>query len=119
LSKKGLAIKESVTRYVEKNSAGGLLTVDNGFGGTDTVRFVRYHDPVREKAGKGFVVLSDFVAPDAEAGAFYTVAFWLKQMPNGYRVTEVVMQGHPEKRGGEWVRIEHFEINDDVATPLK
>ncbi len=119
LSKKGLAIKEAVTRHVEKNAAGGLLAVNDGFGGTDQVSFVRFHDPVREKAGKGYIVLSDFVAPDAEPGAFYTVAFWLKQMPQGYRVTEVVMQGHPEQRDGAWVRIEHFEMNDDVATPLK
>jgi len=119
LNKKGLAIKETVTRYVEKNAAGGLLTVDNSYGGTDTVSFVRYHDPVREKPGKGYIVLSDFVAPDAAPGAFHTVAFWLKEMPDGYRVTEVVMQGHPEKRDGEWVRMEHFQINDDIAPPLK
>ncbi len=119
LSKKGQAIKDSVTRHIEKNAAAGLLSVDNGFGGTDNVSFVRFHDPVRAMKDRGYVVLTDFVAPNAEPGAFYTVAFWLKDMPTGYRVTEVKTQSHPEKRDGTWVRMEHFQVNDDVATPVK
>jgi len=119
LSKKGLAIKDAVTRYLEANSVNGLLKVDDSFGGTVQVSFVRYHDPVREKKGKGYIVLSDFVVPDAQAGAFYTVGFWLKDTAKGIRVTEIIMQGHPELRDGAWVRIDHFEMNDEIALPLQ
>lgn len=119
LNKKGLALKASVTRYLEKNTSGGMLSLDDGFGGTDTLGWVRYHDPVREKPGKGYLVLSDFKKVDAEPGAFHVVAFWLKDMPTGYRVTEAIVQAHPVKRDGQWVRLDHFEINDEIAPPLK
>lgn len=119
LSKTGLALKDSVTGYIERTAKSGLLTVGDGYDGTNTVSFVRFHDPVRQQAGRGYLVLGDFVEAGAEPGAFFTVAFWLKEMPKGYRVIEAVVQAHPAKRDGVWVRMEHFEVSDAVAPPVK
>lgn len=119
LNKQGLALKDVVNRFVEQNTVNGFLTVDNSIGGTAVLGFVRFHDPVRKEAGKGYLVLTDFVTEDAEAGAFHVVAFWLKDTPSGYRVSAASVQGHPEKQGDRWVRIEHFEVSDATAPPLK
>ena len=119
LNKRGVALKEVVTRFVEQNTEDGLLTVDNSLGGTAALGFVRFHDPVRKEAGKGYLVLSDFVAENAEPGAIYVVAFWLKDIPSGYQVTAASVQGRPEKQGDRWVRIEHYEVSDATAPPLK
>ena len=73
LNKKGLALKQAAARYIEQNTAGGMLAVDNGSGGTDTLEFVRFHDPVRNKPNQGYLVLSDFKAAGAAAEAFHTV----------------------------------------------
>jgi hypothetical protein len=121
LSVKGNAIKKTILDYVKRNTAatGGLLTVTDGDQKTAQLRYVRTHDPVRHKPGKGFIAMTDFQDPDGHPAAFYSVAFWVQKNEQGYAVSSVVMQAYPEKRSGEWVRMELFTVNDTYATPLK
>jgi hypothetical protein len=121
LSVKGNAIKKTILEYVKRNTAstGGLLTVTDGDKKTAQLRYVRTHDPVRHKPGKGFIAMVDFQDPDGDPAAFYNVAIWVQTVEQGYAVSSVVMQAYPEKRDGEWVRMELFTVNDAYATPLK
>ena len=121
LSEKGNAIKAEILNYVKSQTAatGGLLTVTDGAQKSASLKYIRTHDPVRHKPGKGYLALSDFQDPNGHADAFYNVAFWVDEKEGKYSVSSVVMQAYPEKRGGEWVRMEMFTINDKFATPLK
>ena len=119
LNEDAMAIKASILRYVEKNGKNGSLSFDDGQGGTVTAQFVRTHDPVRYKEGKGYIGLSDFQAPNAASSAFYQLAFWSKKNGEDFEVFEVDLQAFPAKRGGEWVRMELFTVNDNYAKPLQ
>jgi hypothetical protein len=121
LSEKGNAIKREVIAYIKRNTAatGGLLTVTDGHQKTASVQYVRTHDPVRHRAGKGYVALTDFQDPQGSPNAFYSVAFWVNEAGEGYKVDEVVMLAYPEKQNGEWVRMELFIVNDAYAKPLR
>lgn len=119
LNEDAMAIKASILRYVEKNGKNGSLNFDDGQGGTVTAQFVRTHDPVRYKEGKGYIGLSDFQAPNAASNAFYQLAFWSKKNGENFEVFEVDLQAFPAKRGGEWVRMELFTVNDNYAKPLQ
>jgi len=119
LSEDGMRVKEAVLAYVEKNGSNGSLNFDNGQGGTVTAQFVRTHDPVRFKADKGYLALSDFQAPGSASTAFYQLAFWAKKNGDSFEVFEVDLQAFPAKRGGEWVRMELFTVNDAFAKPLQ
>jgi hypothetical protein len=119
LNEDSLVIKASVLDYVAKNGKNGSLTFDNGDGGTVTAQYVRTHDPVRYKSDKGYIALSDFQAPGADPAAFYQLAFWLKKTGETFSVAEVDLQAFPAKRGGEWVRMELFTVNDTYAKPLQ
>ena len=119
LNEDAMAIKAGILDYVEKNGQNGSLSFDDGKGGTVTAQFVRTHDPVRYKADKGYVGLSDFQAPDAAANAFYQLAFWSKKSGDKFEVFEVDLQAFPAQRGGEWVRMELFTVNDNFAKPLE
>ena len=119
LNADAVAIKASILKYIEKNGKNGSLSFDDGQGGTVTAQFVRTHDPVRYKADKGYIGLSDFQAPNAAPNAFYQLAFWTKKSGNDFEVFEVDLQAFPANRGGEWVRMELFTVNDNFAKPLQ
>lgn len=119
LSKKGNAVKEAFEQYVVTNSVGGYVTIDNGEGQTIRGQWIRSHDPVRYQEGKGFVALADFQTPDMPDGVYHRVAFWARESGTGYEVFEVAVQGHPEKKGGTWVHIDQFPVDDTVAKPIK
>jgi len=119
LNADAIAIKASILDYVEKKGQNGSLSFDDGKGGTVTAQFVRTHDPVRFKADKGYIGLSDFQAPNGSVDAFYQLAFWSKPSGDKFEVFEVVLQAFPAERGGEWVRMELFTVNDDFAKPLQ
>ncbi len=119
LNADAVAIKSAILDYVAKNGQNGSLSFDDGQGGTVTAQFVRTHDPVRYKEGKGYIGLSDFQAPSAAANAFYQLAFWTKKNGNDFEVFEVDLQAFPAQRGGEWVRMELFTVNDAFAKPLQ
>jgi hypothetical protein len=112
-------VKAAILAYVQENGQSGSLTFDNGDGGTVTAQFVRTHDPVRYQEGKGYIGLSDFQAPSADPDAFYQLAFWLKKDSDSFQVFEVDLQAFPAKRGGQWVRMELFTVNDTFAKPLQ
>ena len=119
LNEDAMDVKASILAYVQKNGQNGSLTFDNGDGGTVTAQFVRTHDPVRYQEGKGYIGLSDFQAADTDPNAFYQLAFWLKKEGDNFQVFEVDLQAFPAKRGGQWVRMELFTVNDAFATPLQ
>ena len=119
LNQDAMDIKASILAYVEKNGQNGSLSFDDGKGGTVTAQFVRTHDPVRYKAVKGYIGLSDFQAPSADPNAFYQLAFWSKKNGDQFEVFEVDLQAFPAERGGEWVRMELFTVNDNFAKPLQ
>jgi hypothetical protein len=119
LNQDALAVKQSILDYVEKNGSGGKLTFDDGQGGTVAGQYVRTHDPVRYKDGKGYIALSDFQVPGAAAEAFYQLAFWVKKDGDNVQVFEVDLQAFPAQRNGEWVRLELFTVNDSYAKPLQ
>jgi hypothetical protein len=119
LNADAVAIKAAILDYVAKNGQNGSLNFDDGQGGTVTAQFVRTHDPVRYKEGKGYIGLSDFQASSAAANAFYQLAFWTKKNGNDFEVFEVDLQAFPAQRGGEWVRMELFTVNDAFAKPLQ
>ena len=114
-----VAIKAAILDYVAKNGQNGSLSFDDGQGGTVSAQFLRTHDPVRYKEGKGYIGLSDFPAPNAAANAFYQLAFWTKKNGSDFEVFEVDLQAFPAQRGGEWVRMELFTVNDTFAKPLQ
>ncbi len=119
LNADAVAIKAAILDYVAKNGQNGSLSFDDGQGGTVTAQFLRTHDPVRYKEGKGYIGLSDFQAPNAAANAFYQLAFWSNKKGNDFEVFEVDLQAFPAQRGGEWVRMELFTVNDTFAKPLQ
>lgn len=119
LNEDAMDVKAAILAYVQTNGQNGSLTFDNGDGGTVTAQFVRTHDPVRYQEGKGYIGLSDFQAPNADPNAFYQLAFWLKKDGNDFQVFEVDLQAFPAKRGGQWVRMELFTVNDSFAKPLQ
>ena len=119
LNEDALAIKAAVLDYVSKNGKNGSLTFDNGDGGTVTAQYVRTHDPVRFKSDRGYIALSDFQSSGADPSAFYQLAFWLQKTGETFAVAEVDLQAFPAKRGGEWVRMELFTVNDAFAKPLQ
>ncbi len=121
LSEKGNAIKAEILNYMKRNttSTGGLLSISDGEQKSANLKYIRTHDPVRHTPGKGYLALADFQDPNGHAEAFYNVIFWVNEKDGKYSVSSVVMQAYPEKRGGEWVRMEMFPINDKFATPLK
>ena len=59
--------KAAILDYVAKNGQNGSLSFDDGQGGTVTAQFLRTHDPVRYKEGKGYIGLSGL--PGIECGA--------------------------------------------------
>ena len=119
LNEDAVAIKASILTYLEKNGKNGSLSFDDGQGGTVTAQFVRTHDPIRYKSDKGYIGLSDFQASNAASNAFYQLAFWSKKTATGFEVFEVDLHAFPAKRGGEWVRMELFTVNDNFAKPLQ
>ena len=119
LNEDAMSVKAAILDYVKKNGQNGSLTFDNGDGGTVTAQFVRTHDPVRYQEGKGYIGLSDFQAPDADPNAFYQLAFWLKKEGTDVQVFEVDLQAFPALKGGQWVRMELFTVNDTFAKPLQ
>lgn len=119
LNEDAMDIKAAILAYVQANGQNGSLTFDDGDGGTVTAQFVRTHDPVRFQEGKGYIGLSDFQAPNADPNAFYQLAFWLKKDAADFQVFEVDLQAFPAKRGGQWVRMELFTVNDTFAKPLQ
>jgi hypothetical protein len=119
LNEDAMGVKAAILAYVQENGQSGSLTFDNGDGGTVKAQFVRTHDPVRYQEGKGYIGLSDFQAPSADPDAFYQLAFWLKKDVDTFQVFEVDLQAFPAKRGGEWVRMELFTVNDTFAKPLQ
>ena len=119
LNEDAMIIKAAILDYLEKNGQNGSLSFDDGKGGTVTAQFVRTHDPIRYKADKGYIGLSDFQAPGAAANAFYQLAFWSKKSGDVFEVFEVDLQAFPAERGGEWVRMELFSVNDNYAKPLQ
>lgn len=119
LNEDALAVKAAILDYVKKNGTNGSLTFDDGQGGTVAGQYVRTHDPVRFKADKGYIALSDFQVPGAAAAAFYQLAFWAKKDGDKIEVFEVDLQAFPAQRNGEWVRLELFTVNDTYAKPLQ
>ena len=119
LNEDALLVKEAILSYVEKNGTNGSLTFDDGQGGTVAGQYVRTHDPVRFKADKGYIALSDFQVPGGAAEAFYQLAFWAKKDGESVEVFEVDLQAFPAERNGEWVRLELFTVNDTFAKPLQ
>ena len=119
LNADAVAIKAAILDYVAKNGQNGSLSFDDGQGGTVTAQFLRTHDPVRYKEGKGYIGLSDFQASNAAPNAFYQLAFWTKKNGSDFEVFEVDLQAFPAQRGGEWVRMELFTVNDTFAKPLQ
>ena len=119
LNEDAIAVKTAILDYVEKNGSNGSLTFDNGEGGTVKAQYVRTHDPIRYKADKGYIALSDFQAADGDANAFYQLAFWAKKEGEKVEVFEVDLQAFPAQRNGEWVRLELFTVNDSYAKPLQ
>ena len=119
LNEDAVSVKAAILSYVQTNGQNGSLTFDNGDGGTVTAQFVRTHDPVRYQEGKGYIGLSDFQAPNADPNAFYQLAFWLNKEGDTFKVDKVDLQAFPAERGGQWVRMELFTVNDAFAKPLQ